>query len=380
MKKNLFVFLIILFIPLFFVACSNDKKNDFNGEKLSTPNLPYFENNLIYWEPVYNAKSYILNINGTEYSLITNQAPITIDEQEKQYNIKVKAIGDNKTFGDSDYSETLILNSHKLLNPTIQRDFELNRYGPGDLGEHGQITLSLGENVDYIKVWVNDIEYKYDVQSSYQLTILKEMCVAGENIIKIQSFSNNKLYLPSGMCTTTINKLYKHLNVISKNGKIYYTIPDLNGNPTNEVEYKRYISGLGDIVVPVINYTTNNALNSDAVNFNTYRLQGIDSSSLLVYHENKNGSVDFYLIRKFNNSSEGNDYNSIKIIFYDRGGKPLYTFPIFAKNDPNIDVDFGMSNFNTYNIGKVTATLINSEKPEYLTTEIEIELYNTTIY
>ena len=63
----------------------------------------------------------------------------------------------------------------------------------------------------------------------------------------------------------------------------------------------------------------------------------------------------------------------IRIHFYDRGGKILYTFYANIQNDPYRNTEFGMSSFSPYDVGKVTATLINTNETAYLTTEVQIK-------
>lgn len=370
MKKYISLIFMFIFMPLFFCGCGDiaEQQPD-NVIKLSTPTNLCWEDNLIQWDPVYNASSYIVSINDKEYESFINSATLIVEEHVYNYNIKVKARTNNKNYEDSEYSSPFYINLTKLDTPIILQNFKSNYNG-----EYGTLLLEVNPNTDFIKIEINDNEYVYDVENIYELKITKDMCISGINTLYIQACSYNKIYLDSEVCSTTVLKNYEPTNICVENEQILFTKKDVYGNIISDSFcFNEPIYQIGEIDVPVINYSNDNALSSDPVLFKTYKIQGIDSTTLLQYKKNQNGWTDFYLKKVYNDYISGNNYNMIRIHFYDRGGKILYTFYANIQNDPYRNPEFGMSSFSPYDVGKVTATLINTNETAYLTTEVQIK-------
>lgn len=105
LKKRNIVIGLALFVALLLTSCTLiDKKLT----KLAAPEIT-LNDNTISWTMVDDATSYTLYINGTTEINIKNtetQYELGIS-QDGIYKIRMKAIGDHKTYGDSDFSNII---------------------------------------------------------------------------------------------------------------------------------------------------------------------------------------------------------------------------------------------------------------------------------
>lgn len=82
-------------------------------EKLLTPVIT-LELGILSWVAVANAVSYEILVNEQTYST-TNTSYDLNEIVAATYNIKVKAVADNETYQNSDYSEAIIVNSENKM-------------------------------------------------------------------------------------------------------------------------------------------------------------------------------------------------------------------------------------------------------------------------
>ncbi len=105
-KKNIYIIAVIfalVILSAFTIGCSN--KDD---GVLKTPYGLKIQDEVLSWAAVDGAKSYVVDIDGTEYPTDTNSLDLfLLTDEYKSYRIKVIAYGDLKDTFDSDWSETL---------------------------------------------------------------------------------------------------------------------------------------------------------------------------------------------------------------------------------------------------------------------------------
>ena len=88
MKKIISVFLILIAVFTLF-SCNEDKV-------LSTPtNISLSEQGLITWDPVANATSYVVLINGESFTV--NEASYLVNDLKKDFTYMVIACADGYT-------------------------------------------------------------------------------------------------------------------------------------------------------------------------------------------------------------------------------------------------------------------------------------------
>lgn len=108
-KKNIYIIAVVftlVILSAFTIGCSN--KDD---GVLKTPYGLKIEDEVLSWAAVGGAKSYVVDIDGTEYPADTNSLDLfLLTDEYKSYRIKVIAYGDLKETFDSDWSETLNYN------------------------------------------------------------------------------------------------------------------------------------------------------------------------------------------------------------------------------------------------------------------------------
>ena len=117
MKKSIYknriwisVLLFLLACVCIFTACEKEKR-DF--VELAFPVKLQIENETLTWKAVKNADGYLIDIDGTEYRTETNSLDVFgITNQAKDYQIKVKTLGNQKDTLDSQWSETLFYTLH----------------------------------------------------------------------------------------------------------------------------------------------------------------------------------------------------------------------------------------------------------------------------
>lgn len=87
----------IIIIIMSFSACSTPVQ-------LNTPQNITLDGNLLTWDAVENATNYIIRINNQDYTANENEYRIIVSEKG-QYDIRIMALGDDKDFTDSEFSE-----------------------------------------------------------------------------------------------------------------------------------------------------------------------------------------------------------------------------------------------------------------------------------
>ncbi len=122
LKKRNIVTILALFVALLLTSCAVLNKN---LTKLEAPEIT-LNDNIISWNVVNDAKSYTLYINGTtEINFKNTETQYKLEiTKDGIYKIKMKAIGDHKTYANSDYSNIITYNYHanvdtKLDTPVI---------------------------------------------------------------------------------------------------------------------------------------------------------------------------------------------------------------------------------------------------------------------
>ena len=365
MKKCIFILIIFISLPLFLMGCAKNNKanNIIDNTKpdkimLSSPVL-YWHENMVCWDEISNASYYEIDINGEVSTTLNNYFDIDITNALQTYNVKVKSVSNSGIYIDSNYSQILTLQTQQLLTPYIyttsgDHDFEINADGNA-----GTIKFTTFDNTDYIKLYVNDNEYVFDCIN--EISITSEMCKPGNNIIRIQACSYNKLFFNSDYLTTTISKEDTPFNVRVQDGNIMY---DLSTKYQNK--YYDYL-GYGYISVPVIKHHYLNTLNSSPVYIDVYRTRPLDTyrvNCVLDYENNEQRCTAPLRTNLSSSNLTGADYNKLEIIVYTYQGDNI----IFDVDTQNIQQEVNFSVSTLYTIQKITFRLYNNSHPEYVNT------------
>ena len=111
-SKVLFIFILTMILVVTAVAC---KDKDADGLiKLAKPTELTINGNALTWAPVANAVKYYVKINEEEYETSSTAYNIETDEIGV-YTVKVRAYGDGKKYGSSDYSDSIEYVKGELL-------------------------------------------------------------------------------------------------------------------------------------------------------------------------------------------------------------------------------------------------------------------------
>lgn len=133
MKKLKFLVLLGLIMSALFLFCSC------KGDRLATPEkVSVSIENELTWSAVENARGYVVEITGEEIEdkqLTPRKNTASLDNlAEGDYEIRIKAVGDGKTFKDSDWTETLFFHKnyetgcvYTLINN--RTEYELTKFG-----------------------------------------------------------------------------------------------------------------------------------------------------------------------------------------------------------------------------------------------------------
>ena len=397
MKKYFFkwfgIIFILVLLPIVLIWCTstvnNNEQNDSLVDENKTPTIttlaapiPRWENNLIVWDTIKNATSYKLSINNKEFSTTDNFFNLGISDTPTEYAIKVKAIGNNKTYISSEYSQAINIQSKQLRAPyaavsSIDHTFRLS----SDTTSSGSMILTFPDETDFINLYVNDVLYVCDYESNLiikhndlhnhiELIINSSMCKAGENELKIQACSYNALYLDGVFLTTKVYKNFPLNNVKVKDGKIEF-------GSSGMVYSEKYYSncGFGNVTIPVINHGDyySDYLDSDPVYIDVYRIRPLNISRV-EYKLNQN-TYEYECSALLNNdttyssTSSGFDYNKLEIIIYVGTFNENYYIQILDVGNLHINnhlksIDFSVDALMVIN--KITFRLYNSEHPEYV--------------
>jgi hypothetical protein len=149
---------------------------------LNAPNGLEIEGNILTWTAVENAKKYIIDIDGTEYK--ADEANYSLDEliEIKVYEIKVKAIGDDEIYFDSDWSE--------IIKHTVSTTLNV----PNGLEIEGKtLTWTAVDNAKSYLIDIDGTEYKAD-EAAYSLDELVDIKIYE---IKIKAIGDDEIYFSS---------------------------------------------------------------------------------------------------------------------------------------------------------------------------------------
>lgn len=116
MKKILLAILLLLSIVVITSCSKNDDDNNQTNDEPVTLAAPVITltNNVVSWTQVNNATGYIVSKNNTELDVIQQTSYTITDTEVGDYMIKVKAVGDNENYLDSNYSNSV---TYKVEKP-----------------------------------------------------------------------------------------------------------------------------------------------------------------------------------------------------------------------------------------------------------------------
>ncbi|MDE6661054.1 MAG: hypothetical protein K2J93_04480, partial [Anaeroplasmataceae bacterium] len=205
MKKIIFaIFSLILLV--FLASCDTRVV----PTTLSAPTITISEN-VVSWEEVEHADSYIVNLNGTALEAQTTTNYTISATEAGEYTVKVKAISKNHDmYIDSDYSNSVTYSISKkepiaLSIPTISLKDNIVSW----------------EKVDYADTYIvnlNGTDLEAQTAKEYTITASE----AGEYVVKVKAISSDhNIYLDSDYSLTVIY-------IISKKEPIALSIPTIS--------------------------------------------------------------------------------------------------------------------------------------------------------
>lgn len=179
-----FVFILSVCAAVF-VGCGSADKALNKPENLRT------EGFVLQWDAVENAESYAISItNAPHKTTETNSLSLNFLENGRQYRIKVKAVGDEKKFADSEYSEEFVyyIDEDGKIKPNVRnvarKDDEPLRFEDdlpeltadvstlGTLRLNEEQYLSVGTFDYYWTFEPEDTEHYHAVKGTISLTVL----------------------------------------------------------------------------------------------------------------------------------------------------------------------------------------------------------------
>jgi hypothetical protein len=90
--------------------------------QLATPSNLRINGNALMWNNVNNASAYLIDIDGTEYPVISSGYLLSALPSPGTYTIKIKATGNGTTFSDSGWSSTITYTAEAGLLYTLIND------------------------------------------------------------------------------------------------------------------------------------------------------------------------------------------------------------------------------------------------------------------
>ncbi|MGN1212423.1 MAG: hypothetical protein ACI4TZ_00080, partial [Christensenellales bacterium] len=222
---------------------SNLMPQNFEVTKLATPNNVQISKtetgSYVAWDAVENASAYLVEINDNEPVVVEDNKYLLLVESGS-YNIKVKALGDNSKFVNSNYSNTFV--TTKLENVD------------GLTVNNGQVVwnsiVGAGKYIVLInnQTEVETVNNKFDMQSNAELQL-----DAGVYTISVKAVASNTSNIESDYCTSvSVTKLQVPVVTVKYGALVDAQIPN-----SSKIEYKiKTISATGEI----INTQTKNSL------------------------------------------------------------------------------------------------------------------------
>ena len=183
---------------------------------LETPVIEYDEeNNIVSWNEIQNAEKYLLKVNGVEREIEETQAQVDIEE-ESNYTISVKALGDGKEYLDSE--EASISGYRQDQNEVYYKNIESNIY------KFFETYKFDGRFLTYVKDILN-VEYEDN-----KLTVLFK-CTTREETAPVMEYKEiifdlNSVYSNDNVTLKTISEASNYIFDLNFNQINYRNLTD----------------------------------------------------------------------------------------------------------------------------------------------------------
>lgn len=189
-----------MFLSTLLVSCLNK-----NLTKLDAPVIN--ENNgVIYWEQIDNASNYTIYIDGSEEILVDAQTTSyeLSNVSDGIHKIKVKAMGDNEKYSNSNFSNIITYNTGKTektkLETPVIRALTLSI-----------IWDSIPNALEY-EIYINDVLVDTTANSYYSLERYEDETIS----VKIRAIGNSLKYFNSDFSEVLTHKFSQDLMKISE--------------------------------------------------------------------------------------------------------------------------------------------------------------------
>ena len=398
MKKR---FWLLLLIPFLFVgvSCSfitpgGNKTTTSTKTKLSTPTIKLSDNNIII-EKITYATSYDVYVNNKFYKNTTNLTFSLAKLEAGEYEIKVAAVGDFSLYLSSDFSNVIKYvnkkeeaNENKLATPSLKINYDV-------------ISWNRIANALYYQIYIDDDEPIRTTTRSY--TIDKRE--AGDYIIKVKAFSDDKEYADSEFSNTIVYTIDTGKNaklvapVISIDGSViswdmvrnanYYKVYIGNENPI-DVTTNSYVipsKAQGDYIVMVkafsysANYSKSDYSNAILYTASTTSEIKLDAPVIgikdnLLYWDNINNASGYKIYINDEVIEVDNTFYSIE-----KSNPGKYKVSVVATTNKTGYLDSDKSNEINYVVSEVEATTLIPPRIELKDNVVTWKkVYNSTSY
>jgi len=155
--------LVVVIFAGYFIYNSIKSPNEpgHQATKLSAPKNVEFNSNshVLVWDSVQNASCYIVNYNGTEYQVSKDQTRDIIEITALENTIKIKAVGDNVSYTDSDWSNTITYN-----------------IPPAELSLFDKVNIEIGK-------FIQEINWKFEEENWELKEIIGISAISNEYVV-----------------------------------------------------------------------------------------------------------------------------------------------------------------------------------------------------
>ena len=172
--------------------------------RLVAPSLSV-DGTTVSWNAVENASGYSVQVNNEAWSAPQTETSYTLDRSTAgNYTVRVKALGDDTHYRDSDEIGITVLVTEKLGTPMLA-------------AEHNSVNWNAVDHATGYQVKVDDEEWS-EVQT--ELSYSLEGVSPGAHIVSVIAVSDSDIYTQSDEATITVNVVEQlAAPVLSLNGK-----------------------------------------------------------------------------------------------------------------------------------------------------------------
>ncbi len=330
MRKINYLFMFVFI----FLLCSCESKKP-EPIVLSTPEVVVNEDGKAVWSAVVNAVEYKYQIDNEE-ELTTTKLEVQLEENE---SIKVKALGDGKSYLDSNWSNS-VKYEIKIKYNTLTFDTNGGSTVESIKVESGSV---VDEPVEPVKDGYNFVCWTYDSANNnkvnWPITLTEDVTIyaAWNEVVNIKdylsSLTNSIDYSPYSYIPDSMKPTNSHKHVESSSVSYDYS----SGVNVNDVVY----GGYGEQWHMVIN----NIIESEKFFAVITGLETVINGSVILF----NNYLDSNPGNTANYELDETEYTAYinyqdKVLTYSLTYKTSFDVPLFGTINPKIDMTYNVDN------------------------------------